>query len=659
MKRKHSSRRKTERGAALLLVMFAIMLVSGLGVLMYFSSGTESRIDANYGGGLNAYYAARFGLEEVRDRARYSAFGALSAGGIAELLPTDIAGNPNGVLYILNPANGENVDPTDIHNKYFDNQLCHDFNSGVPHGTNCTVTPAVGGWNLPPITSVAVAGTALPYKWVRVNIKTNRISDPYFVDGVGSSSTLDTRICWDGFNEQLSPGGTNPACDANGMRTVFMLTSLAVTPGVAQNASRKLLRSELVAPSIRPPGAITIDAASASIVLSGGATPTIPTTAIDGRVHKLDGTLAPTNVKLIDIYQLPAVPTRCSAVAAVATDSTQTSAQLAQNLYDLRKSIVLTANANCNADGTSTTSGACTPGLWWVRGTDPSPFRFIAPTTTSGTSGGTGTSGGDGEHHGGSSGGSGSTTTTTTTTTLAGGITATCDPSVASCYVNLDLTAPELLGMSATLGSIPHVPTVVLPANPSSPFVGGAGNSLDPAIYQTQTSLPNTLPNEVKTLSALVDMNKGQANYFAPTPANLSPTYGSQTNPAVVVITDPTTLNPSLVLQQPLTGFGILVVPNDFEIAAGVAFKWTGLVLVRGGAAKFVVGAGATGFINGSLMLQPTSGTAGIVQTSTGTSSGTSPYQSIGFRISYSCDAIDMAFNALPFKVISSSESSF
>ena len=71
---------------------------------------------------------------------------------------------------------------------------------------------------------------------------------------------------------------------------------------------------------------------------------------------------SPTNVTLTDIYQLPAVPTRCSAVAAVATDSTQTSTQLAQELYDLRKNIVLTANANCNADGTSTSSGACTPG---------------------------------------------------------------------------------------------------------------------------------------------------------------------------------------------------------------------------------------------------------------------------------------------------------
>ena len=43
--------------------------------------------------------------------------------------------------------------------------------------------------------------------------------------------------------------------------------------------------------------------------------------------------------------------------------------------------------------------------------------------------------------------------------------------------------------------------------------------------------------------------------------------------PAVVVITDS-----SLKLATPLTGFGILVVPNDFEINA--ALNWTGIVVV-------------------------------------------------------------------------------
>ena len=184
---------------------------------------------------------------------------------------------------------------------------------------------------------------------------------------------------------------------------------------------------------------------------------------------------------------------------------------------------------------------------------------------------------------------------------------------------------------------------------------------MDPAIYQT--TLPNTLPNQVNTLSSLVSLSAGQGNYITTSAANLAPTYGSQSNPVIVVINNTTPANtppavndPGLQLSTNLTGFGVLVVPNDFEIS-GAQFQWTGVVLVQGGAAKFVVGTSATGWIRGSLMLQPAPGTAttpgtpAVIQTSTSRTSS--------FRIAYSCDAIDMAFSSLPFKVISSSESSF
>ena len=87
----------------------------------------------------------------------------------------------------------------------------------------------------------------LGYKWVRINMKTNRIAAPYFVDQTGDPTTLDTRVCWDGKTEQLSPGGANPKCDANGMLPVYMLTSLAMAQG-----TRNLARAEVVGPSIRP-----------------------------------------------------------------------------------------------------------------------------------------------------------------------------------------------------------------------------------------------------------------------------------------------------------------------------------------------------------------------------------------------------------------------
>jgi hypothetical protein len=484
-------------------------------------------------------------------------------------------------------------------------------------------------------------------------MKTNRIAAPYYVDGPNSSAPPDTRICWDGFNEQLSPGGNNPACDANGMRAVYMLTSLAVTPGVPQNASRKLLRSELVAPSIRPPGAVTMDAASLAPVLSGMTMFSdggIPTTVIDGRVHNVDRTLATAN--------------RCSSVAAVATDNQQASTQIAQQLQTLRLNIVRTANSSCNpSDGTTLApaSTRCTPGLWWVRGTGAGP-RFPTPTSggTSGTSGSSGddhdgdnggSSGGSGS--GSSSGGSGTSTTTSSTGFVTNGITTSCDPSNSSCYANLDLTAPQLMATSAT--NVNGVLVMGLPPNSLSPFAGAPGNSLDPAIYQT--GLTNTLPNEVKTLSALVTLNQGQPNYIETTAANLAQSYGSATQPVVVVIKNTSTAvnDPGLQLTANLTGFGVLVVPNDFEIGAA-NFQWTGVVLVQGGAAKFVVGTGSSGFINGSLMLQPSAATATVPPTPAALTTGTS---NSSFLITYSCDAIDLAFHSLPFKIISSSESSF
>src|ERR1700704_956761 len=221
------TRRRKESGMALLLALFALLLLSAIGLFMVMSSDTETRIDANYSSNLRAYYSARSGLEEVRDRMRLP---ATSPGSLAAQLPQDVAGNAGGVLYVVNPAAGENVDPTDPNSPYFDDQLCHDFNSGVAApDSKCTVQPATQNWNAVQLSLPAANAIPLGYKWTRINIKTNRTAAPYCVDQKCDPATLDTRVCWDGLSEQLSPGTTNPSCDANGMQTVYMLTSLAAT----------------------------------------------------------------------------------------------------------------------------------------------------------------------------------------------------------------------------------------------------------------------------------------------------------------------------------------------------------------------------------------------------------------------------------------------
>ncbi len=346
---------------ALLLALFALLLLSGIGLCMILASTTETRIDANYSGSLRSYYAARSGLEEVRDRINFPSNSPTFTNGLADFLPQDIAGNAGGVLYVLNPANGETVDPTDPASPYYDDQLCHDYSSGVSaRDSKCTVLPATPNWMALKSAAASAAPGAVPlgYKWVRINIKTNRMAAPYFVDQVGAAATLDSRVCWDGETEQLTPGTTNPSCDANGMQTVYMLSSLAATSQTGgPNGSRKFLRLEVVAPSIRPPGVITMGTqiTTSSVTLStmpvlGGAS--IPASAIDGRAHKLDGTLVSPN----------GTPTpqnaACSSVAPLGADGATGTTQIEAALNAVRKNIVtspqiIPANPMEHQQGTS------------------------------------------------------------------------------------------------------------------------------------------------------------------------------------------------------------------------------------------------------------------------------------------------------------------
>jgi hypothetical protein len=136
--------------------------------------------------------------------------------------------------------------------------------------------------------------------------------------------------------------------------------------------------------------------------------------------------------------------------------------------------------------------------------------------------------------------------------------------------------------------------------------------------------------------------NSADTNYFEITAStSIAATYGTLPDkPAVVVITDS-----SLKLNTPLTGFGILVVPDDFEIQSS-KFNWTGIVMVRSSAGLFLVNSAATVSINGVLMLQ--SGSQFALTTNSPTPGA--------FQVTYSCDAIDAAMGSRPLKIISYSE---
>src|SRR5215471_1086403 len=138
-----------ERGSSLLVTMLALMLMTAIAAGMMFMSSTETSISSNFKAEETAYFAARAGVEEVRDRMLPA-----NPNTIATQLPAAMAGNPGGALYILQPgltlADVTNMAST---NKFKDDELCHDWGNpstaGVtwePNNVPCIDTPSAPGW---------------------------------------------------------------------------------------------------------------------------------------------------------------------------------------------------------------------------------------------------------------------------------------------------------------------------------------------------------------------------------------------------------------------------------------------------------------------------------------------------------------------------------
>src|SRR5881275_2967105 len=110
-----TSKRNSERGVALLMVLMIVILLTAIGAALIFMSNVESTVNLNYRAEQQAYYAARAGVEEVRDRMKLGP--PLPTAPIppdpiyTALLPQTLPGaGPTGVLYVIN----QGTDPTPV-----------------------------------------------------------------------------------------------------------------------------------------------------------------------------------------------------------------------------------------------------------------------------------------------------------------------------------------------------------------------------------------------------------------------------------------------------------------------------------------------------------------------------------------------------------------
>jgi hypothetical protein len=236
--------RRAERGAALLIAIFSLLLISAVAIALIMMAGTESAISSNYKNSLQAFYNAKAGLEEGRGRLWSGNASRLTNSGFPSFLPV------GQVWYIINPASGETVAPTNTGNAYADNEYITEWGSAPSSTTNVN-------------SAISLSGTAnAPYKWVRITATTEK-SLNIDVNGSGAVDTTNNVLCFDG--SQILAGSTT-ACPSNTYQ-VYTVTSLAVTPGLNGGQRMEQYTTAMQSLGLNFPSALTF--ATNTVTFSG------------------------------------------------------------------------------------------------------------------------------------------------------------------------------------------------------------------------------------------------------------------------------------------------------------------------------------------------------------------------------------------------------
>ncbi len=253
---------RQERGVALIAVMLALLLVTAIAAGIIILTNTETATSTNFKDEQRAYFAAKAGIEEARDRMRKGNAYSITTT-TSPALPAVLPGNSNSLLYITNPLNSETVSPTTVPstsspNPYVDDEICTEpaftsagWCSGGYPGSGTYTTTANS-------TFAPTSGSVFDWKWVRISLKQdNQFGPGYYVNG---STTSSAQVYWSGTNECILVNCSTAT------EPVYVLTALAVTP----SGSRRMLQAEVVQDTLNyiVPAALTMDGSGA--LFSGG-----------------------------------------------------------------------------------------------------------------------------------------------------------------------------------------------------------------------------------------------------------------------------------------------------------------------------------------------------------------------------------------------------
>ena len=239
-KPKYSSNQQS--GIALVIAIFSLLLISVMGIALIVTAGTQSAIKTNYRSAMQAFYDAKAGLEEMRGRIWFASLPNQTnpdpnAADILNCISP--GGGPMGIsqaCYIINPANGETVDPRDPANFYADLEYQQEW--GVSVSSSAPLIPSTS----------ASGGLAGPlFKWARITPRTEQSAN---VDSNGNGTLENVPLFSDGHNMNSLGAGAQ----------VLTVTSLAVTPyGSRRMVQYAITASVLTAAFPTFPSALTLD----------------------------------------------------------------------------------------------------------------------------------------------------------------------------------------------------------------------------------------------------------------------------------------------------------------------------------------------------------------------------------------------------------------
>jgi Tfp pilus assembly protein PilX len=286
--------RRSERGIALFIAIFTLLLITAIAAGMLMLTNTDTNISANFRDEQTAFFGAKAGLEEVRDRLRVNAgtgitLNTLLPGASTPSSAPPMFGSANAALYITNPLNGETDTPWVTNGSaYPDDEICIEA-SYLGSGNGCSGNPprprGTSNWYVTASASSTYASSPVqPWKWVRVNVKTNQTASGTTTVSTVDGNTADFNlVCWNGTNQLTVASGSCASAGAalvpaQNYMPVYTLTALAVTP----SGSRRMVQMD-VATDIIPniPGAMVMDGPASSANFGPGSSNAFSATGFD------------------------------------------------------------------------------------------------------------------------------------------------------------------------------------------------------------------------------------------------------------------------------------------------------------------------------------------------------------------------------------------